>query len=301
MQTPRLWIGSARQRSSVTPMATGLLSVVLTLTWFAPASSARTVAWQAAPSAVVEAVTHVHTQVFNGVGLQPNVTTPVVLSGQVALQLGSKPGVFYLGAEPCPLCAAERWSFLVASSRFGEWSNLGTAQSASDDVDPNTQTFTFSRARFSSPYISLRTVDLSKLNGRPAVLQKLTAAEKRAYTSLDVATYFPDNPGTFPFVDFANRVVFAGASYDPLQLQGLTRAQIAADLSDVSSPVTKSIVATANYMSAAICSIDGEKPANVCNSTGVTGSAHFAKITRATSHGCTTQVTAKPTCAPSSP
>jgi hypothetical protein len=102
-------------------------------------------------------------------------------------------------------------------------------------------------------------------------------------------------------VDFANRVVFAGASYDPLQLQGLTRAQIAADLSDASSPVTKSIVATANYMSAAICSIDGEKPANVCNSTGVTGSAHFAKITGATSHGCTTQVTAKPTCAPSSP
>jgi hypothetical protein len=248
---------------------------------------------------VVDAVSHVPAGVFNGVGLQPSVTPPVVLSGQAALRFGSKPGAFYLGAEPCPLCAAERWSFVAATSRFGTWSHLGIAQSASDDVDPNTQTFTFSRATFSSPYLSVRTVDLSKLNGRSSVLQNLTAAEKKAYTSLDVAKYFPDNPGTFPFVDFANKVVIAGASYDPGQLHGLTRAQIAAALSNSSSPVTKSIVATANYMTAAICGIDGGKPANVCSSAGVTESAHFAKITGSTSHGCGTQVTAKPTCAPS--
>jgi hypothetical protein len=149
--------------------------------------------------------------------------------------------------------------------------------------------------------VSIRTVDLAKLNGKSAVLRSLTPAERKAYTTLDVAKYFPDNPGTFPFLDFANKVVIAGASYDPGQLQGLTRAQIAGDLSNPSSPVTKSIVATANYMTAAICSTDGEKPANVCSGAGVTESANFAKITGGTTHGCTTQVTSKPSCAPSSP
>jgi hypothetical protein len=250
---------------------------------------------------VVAAVSQVPAGVFNSVGLQPSVTAPVVLSSQSALRFGSKPGVFFLGAEKCPLCAAERWSFVVATSRFGTWSHLGTAQSASDDVDPNTQTFSFSRATYSSPYVSIRTVDLAKLNGKSAVLRSLTATEKKAYTTLDVAKYFPDNPGTFPFLDFANKVVIAGASYDPGQLQGLTRAQIANDLSNTSSTVTKSIVATANYMTAAICGADGEKPANVCSSAGVTESANFAKITGSTSHGCATQVTSKPSCAPVSP
>ena len=276
-------------------------AAVLAMASFAPASSAGTVAGQAAPSAVVAAVSHVPADVFNGVGRQPSVTPPVVLSGQAPLRFGTKPGVFFMSAEGCPLCAAERWSFIVATSRFGAWSHLGIAQSASDDVDPNTQTFSFARATYSSPYVSMRTVEFTKLNGRAAVLHALTAPERKAYTTLDVAKYVPDNPGTFPFVDFANRVVIVGAGYDPGQLQGLTRAQIAAVLSNASSPVTKSIVATANYMTAAICSLDGQKPANVCGSGGVIQSANFAKITGSTSHGCTTPVTTKPSCAPSSP
>jgi Domain of unknown function (DUF929) len=298
MQTPQRWIASVWQRFSIPALATWFLSAMVAVTWFAPDSSGEALAWQAAPTALVEAVSHVPAAVFNDVGLQPNVTPPVVVSGQAALRFGTKPGVTYLGAEPCPLCAAERWSFTVATSRFGRWSYLGIDQSASNDVDPNTRTFTFSRATYSSPYVSIRTVELSKLNGRSAVLRTLTATEMKAYTSLDVAKYFPDSPGTLPFLDFANRVVIAGASYDPGQLQALTRAQIAADLSNPSSPVTKSIVATANYMTAAICSIDGEKPSSVCSSAGVTQSANFAKITRGTGHGCTTQITSKPTCAP---
>jgi hypothetical protein len=304
MQTPHHWIAGAWRLSTVAALATGIISATLAVTWLTPAASIGSVAWQAAPPAVIVAVSHVPARVFNGVGLQPNVTPPVVLSGQAALRFGTKPGAFYFGAEPCPLCAAERWSFVVATSRFGTWTHLGIAQSASDDVDPNTQSFTFSRATYSSPYLSIRTVDLSNQTlgkGRSAVLQTLTATEKKAYTTLDVARYFPDNPGTFPFLDFANKVVIAGASYDPGQLQGLTRTQIAGDLSNPSSPVTKSIVATANYMTAAICSTDGENPANVCRSAGVIGAANFAKITGSTSHGCTTQVTSKPTCAPSSP
>ena len=298
------WARRSHQFASGTRIRLSVVTVsavVAAVTWFAPASYAQSVAWQAAPASVVTAVSHLPAAVYNGVGLQPGVAPPVVLSGQSALRLGAKPAVFFIGAETCPLCAAERWAFLVATSRFGTWSHLGIAQSASDDVDPNTQTFSFLRATYSSPYVSIRTVDFTKLNGRSAVLSALSAPERKAYLSLDVAKYVPNNPGTFPFVDFANRVVIVGAGYDPGQLQGLTRAQIAGDLTNPSSPVTKSIAATSNFMAAAICGIDGEKPVSVCDSAGVTGSANFAKITGGTtSHGCTTQVTSKPTCAPSS-
>lgn len=37
-------------------------------------------------------------------------------------------------------------------------------------------------------------------------------------------------------------------------------------------------MATANYLAAAISSIDGEQPRSVCMSTGVTQATHVAKI-----------------------
>ena len=60
-------------------------------------------------------------------------------------------------------------------------------------------------------------------------------------------------------------------------LHGLSREQIATDLSDPTNPVTMDIVATANYLSAATCLIDGDRPAAVCQSPGVLRSAHFVK------------------------
>src|SRR5579872_1583715 len=114
-------------------------------------------AWQAAPAAMVQAITHLPQSLFDTVGLQPNVVDPVLLKGQPVLKLGGKPGIFYEGAEPCPYCAAERWAFIIALARFGSWSGLGLDQSAAHDIDPSTQTFTFLRARYSSPYVALQT------------------------------------------------------------------------------------------------------------------------------------------------
>jgi hypothetical protein len=213
----------------------------------------------------------------------------VVLASQPALRFGGKPGVYYLGAEPCPLCAAERWAFIAATSRFGTWSKLGAAQSAGNDEFPNTQTFTFLRASFSSPYIAVRTVEhLSGhqlANGHYAVLQQPTSAEAAIYARYDTAKYFSENPGTYPFLDFGNRVVVAGPSYDPGSLTGLSRTQIASDLSNPSSAVAKNIVGTANYLAAAICSLDGQRPTSVCASSGVTQARNFAKIGLGTASG----------------
>jgi hypothetical protein len=44
---------------------------------------------------------------------------------------------------------------------------------------------------------------------------------------------------------------------------------IASLLANPSSPVTQSIVGTANYLTAAICQINGNKPANVCTAAPI--------------------------------
>jgi hypothetical protein len=245
------------------------------------AGTANGASWQAAPAAIVQEVTQLPQSVFNAVGLQPNVVAPVLLRGQPSLRFNGKPGIYYEGAEPCPYCAAERWAFIVALARFGSWSGLGIDQSAANDIDPSTQTFNFVRATYSSPYVTVRTKEILSnqllSNGDYARLEKPTPEETRLLNRYTSAEYFPANPGTFPFLDFGNRVVMSQSSFDPYLLHGLSREQIATDLSDPTNSVTMVIVAVANYLSAATCLIDGDRPALVCNSPGVLRSAHFVK------------------------
>jgi len=253
--------------------AASLVMSGLVIGWgVGPAGSASKVSgesWQAAPAAIVQAMT--------------------------------QPGIFYEGAEPCPYCAAERWAFIIAMARFGTWSKLGIAQSAANDIDPSTQTFTFFRATYSSPYVAVQTREIlsSRMlpNGNFAPLQKPTREEAKLDSSYTSAKYFPTNPGYLPFVDFGNRVVISQSSYDPSILHGLSRAQIASDLSDPTSPVTMAIVATANYLSAATCLIDGDRPAAVCQSPGVGISAHFVKISSGFGpSSCATSKNGRSTC-----
>jgi len=239
-------------------------------------------AWQAASTVIVQAITTLPQSTFDSVGIQPTVAAPVILHGQSKLVINRMPGIFYEGAEPCPYCAAERWAFIIALARFGTWSGLGNGQSAKNDIYPSTQTFTFLRARFSSPYVALETREILSShmlpNGNFAPLQQPTPEETRLDNTYTAARYFPANPGYLPFVDFGNRVVVSQSSYDPSILHGLSREQIAADLSDPANPVTVDIVATANYLTAATCLIDGNRPSAVCQSSGVRGSAgHFVK------------------------
>jgi hypothetical protein len=53
--------------------------------------------------------------------------------------------------------------------------------------------------------------------------------------------------------------------YDPAVLKGMTWSQVAAALHDPSSPVAKSVVGAANYLTAAICKTTGNTPAAVCS------------------------------------
>ena len=84
-------------------------------------------------------------------------------------------------------------------------------------------------------------------------------------TTFDTSPY-TQSPGAIPFVMIGNRFVNIGASYDPTLLQGLSRDQIAKDLSDPTSPVASGVLAAANMLTAAICQATNEAPASVCKS-----------------------------------
>ncbi|HEX5189947.1 MAG TPA: DUF929 family protein [Streptosporangiaceae bacterium] len=204
-------------------------------------------------------------------GIYPGAIKTVKPSGP-PLTSGGKPRVVYVGAEYCPFCAAERWGLAVALSRFGTLSGLRLIHSTSTDVDPNTPTLSFYGSTYVSKYVAFSPTEAQKVDKSP--LQPLTAIDKSLMTKYDAPPYVPAGyNGSFPFVDFDNKYVIAGASYDPGLLAGLSWGQIAADLADPTSPVGRAIDATANRITAAICAMTGDKPGDVCTSTGVTSAS----------------------------
>jgi hypothetical protein len=82
-----------------------------------------------------------------------------------------------------------------------------------------------------------------------------------------VAKYDPQ--GNIPFLDIANRYLVTGSSFSPQVLQGLTRSQIAADLSDPGSAVAQAIDGTANDITAAVAAVTGNQPSSVGSSATI--------------------------------
>jgi thiol-disulfide isomerase/thioredoxin len=189
------------------------------------------------------------------------------------LTSGGKPQVVYVGAEYCPFCAAERWAMTTALSRFGTFSGLRGIHSSSTDTDPNTPTLTFYKSSYTSKYLVFSSTEAQTRTR--ATLEPLTSLDKQLMSNYDVPPYVPSTQynGSFPFIDFGNKYVIDGASFDPKVLAGKSWAQVAAALKDPSSPIAKAADGAANLITAAICKITNEKPANVCTSAGVTAAS----------------------------
>jgi hypothetical protein len=187
-----------------------------------------------------------------------------------SLQQDGKPLVLYIGAEYCPFCAAERWAVVNALSRFGTWSRLGATASAAADIHPNTATFSFHGAGFTSPYVSFAGVETGtnqRASGGYGKLDTPTAAQ-----AATESTFGRDSQDRrpIPFVDIANKYRIVGATYDVSLLAGKTLDEIAANLSNPNDSATKAILASANAITAAICDTTDNKPANVCVNPAIT-------------------------------
>jgi hypothetical protein len=209
---------------------------------------------------LVDSITSLPASELDGIGQGSATSSITKVYGSPLTGSTGKPEVFYLGGEYCPYCAAERWPMIIALSRFGTFSGLITTSSSSTDVYPNTPTFTFRSAVFTSQYIDFRAVETTDRNQNP--LQTPTAADQAL-----VNTY--DKAGSIPFVDFGNRYALSGSTYIPDMLAGMSWQDVASALQQPSSSQAKAILGSANMATAAICRITGDQPAAVCSSATI--------------------------------
>jgi hypothetical protein len=262
-------------------------TLVLVRDNFSPASSPTTETFNAAPSSLVNTLASVPASVYDTVGVS-SPTEPVTPlrpttgGGNAPLWLATlnggppEPVVFFYGAEFAPYAAAERWPLVLALSRFGTFHQLGLMQSSASTAFADLSTFTFYDTDYTSKYVILESVErYSSLNPTGARYLGLQVPDARQ--SAAVASY-GSGADSFPLLDIANRYVLDGASFTPGVLVGLTQDQIAGDLTSASSPLTQAVVATANEITASICSVDGQKPGNVCQSRGVEAADDALKI-----------------------
>ena len=219
------------------------------------------------PATISSQVVGVTDATITEVGQGSVTTLPTAITAP-PLAADGKPLVVYIGAEYCPFCAAQRWPMVQALSRFGSFSGLTLTHSAGDDVYPNTPTFTFHGATFTSDVLSFQGVETQTVDRKP--LDDLTADQKALITKYDAAPYVPAaSKGSIPFIDFGGSYVSSGAMYSPQVLAGMTPDQVVAALSDPSSPVTQGIVGAANVITATICILTGNQPSNVCGNSAV--------------------------------
>ncbi|QBD81714.1 DUF929 domain-containing protein [Ktedonosporobacter rubrisoli] len=205
--------------------------------------------------AVLQQVTGVKQSALADVGtggvqnpMQPVAGNQPILNGP-----SGKPQLLYYGAEWCPYCAADRWSVVVALSRFGTFKQLPETTSSGSDVYPNTATFSFHQSQYSSNYIDFVPLEVQDRDGKTVLTP--TPEQQQLLNHYKITG--------FPFMNIAERYT-ATSLYSPDVLSGLSQKKIADQLSDPTSKVSQNILGAANYLTAAICAATQNQPANVC-------------------------------------
>jgi Domain of unknown function (DUF929) len=255
-----LWRGPA-------PIVGAIVAIVIIVAVFVFVSRSQQPATPtgADAAAIVSQITSVPQSTLDAVG-SGGLANPLKSTGGVDMLRGpsGRPVVVYVGAEYCPFCASERWSLIVALSRFGSFSGLGLARSSPTDVYANTPTFTFRGSTYTSTAIELSAVETADRSGN--ALDSPTPLQQASFSRYD-------QQGSIPYVSIADRSVAVGSGFQPDVLAGKTWSDIAAQLRDPASPVAKAILGNANYLTAAICDATAQAPAAVCGSPALKGLA----------------------------
>lgn len=170
-----------------------------------------------------------------------------------------KPIIVYIGGEYCPYCAATRWALTIALLRFGNFSGLEYMLSSSSDRFPDTPTFTYINATYTSKYVVFRPYEAfarDYVNGQPVPLETVPSNYSQVWQSV--------GGGNIPFIDFANEYALTGALFSPQTLDGYTWTQVANALSQ-GGAISQDVYSEANIMTALICRLDNNTPSQVCS------------------------------------
>jgi thiol-disulfide isomerase/thioredoxin len=170
--------------------------------------------------------------------------------------------VFFMGAQYCPYCAAERWAIVRALQNFGQWSALKQTMSAARDAPLlNLPTYDFTEATYSSPHIEFVACETKDREFKP--LQKLLENEEEL-----VKQYNSDKQ--IPFLLIGGRFMQIEAGFTPKIFTGHTFRQTETELrkhKKAESEIRKTIDAEANIIRALLC-VAG-LPGELCKESGV--------------------------------
>ena len=215
--------------------------------------------------AVYSTLTGIPVGTFDKVGVGEGASNPPKAISAAAMTADNLPRVLYVGAEYCPYCAAERWPFVVAMARFGQFSSLqATSSGAAPEVFPDTPTLSFHGASYTSQYLSFTGVETQTNTHQP--LDTLSADDQKIFD-----TY--NSGGGIPWIDYGGKAASNGASIDAGLLAGKTQAEIATAVADPSTALSKAVLGSANTITAQLCRLTTNQPAAVCTSPGVTAAA----------------------------
>ncbi len=223
------------------------------------------------PADVLAAVTNVPESAWTSAGTT-GARLPVPVP-PTSVTTPALPQVLYIGAEFCPYCASQRWPLIVALSRFGQFQGLKLTTSSSTDSFPDTPSFTFYGASYSSQYLRLATVESAgraKSGGSYPTLETPSASQELLFRRYNAPPYVPaQSARAIPFLMIGEKYLWVGASVAPEQLQGKTWQAIAGGLAIAQDQVGQSIIGNANVMTASICRVTKCQPAEVCANPGV--------------------------------
>jgi hypothetical protein len=192
----------------------------------------------------------------------------VVASALCSPWTASQRSSTYIGGEFCPYCAVERWSLILALSHFGTFTGLEYMLSSSTDANPDTPTFTFSNATYTSQYVAFGGVEEFDRLGKTITP---LSAEQSALVSQYATCASSGTSVGIPFIDIANGyVVNCGAQFSLPQVAGYNWTQVSSQLDDPSSAIAQRIDGASNTLTAAICRMDGGEPSSVCGQTYAT-------------------------------
>jgi hypothetical protein len=166
-----------------------------------------------------------------------------------------KPLVVYIGADYCMYCAAQRWSLIIALMRFGNFTGLRYMSSSPADGDY--PTFSFSNATYTSRYLVFQGFEQEDRNQKP--LQTVPT---------NYSAVFLQYGGGYPFINFGDKYLLAGALYAPQNLEGRDWSNVLGQIK-TNSTLGNDVKAAANVITALVCKLTGDQPMEVCNQSPI--------------------------------
>lgn len=215
---------------------------------------------------VVTSTTSVPAETLDKIGKGDAGAYAHATDGQPLLEQDGKPEMLYYGTEWCPFCAAQRWPMIVALSRFGTFDGLTATTSTSDDAFPDTPTFSFENATYTSEHLVFTPIEGQDRDRND--LQQPTDEQQAVIEKYNAPPHV-ENEGSIPFIDIGNRFISNGATYGPEVLEGKSWTQVTGDLLEPETDIAKGIGGSANVITAQICTLTDNNPADVCTAPAI--------------------------------